>query len=73
MSGTKMPFKCCAGSGNNILPGFAGEIFYTLEEARVVIESWRRHYNTVRPHSLLGNLDQLRPATPTVVPRPIMN
>jgi hypothetical protein len=27
-----------------------GEIFYSLAEARIVIESWRRHYNTVRPH-----------------------
>ena len=24
-----------------------GEIFYTLNEARIVIESWRRHYNSV--------------------------
>lgn len=31
-----------------------GEIFYTLQEARVIIERWRRHYNTVRPHSSLG-------------------
>jgi transposase InsO family protein len=31
-----------------------GEIFYTLEEAQAIIESWRRHYNTVRPHSSLG-------------------
>ena len=31
-----------------------GELFYTLQEARVVIESWRRHYNTVRPHGSLG-------------------
>lgn len=31
-----------------------GEIFYSLAEARVVIESWRQHYNTVRPHSSLG-------------------
>ena len=31
-----------------------GEIFYTLKEARIVIESWRRHYNTVRPHESLG-------------------
>ena len=31
-----------------------GEIFYTLKEARVIIENWRRHYNTVRPHSSLG-------------------
>lgn len=31
-----------------------GEIFYSLREARIVIESWRRHYNTVRPHESLG-------------------
>lgn len=31
-----------------------GEIFYTLKEAQIVIEQWRRHYNTVRPHSALG-------------------
>ncbi|GBU17573.1 hypothetical protein AwMethylo_17880 [Methylobacterium sp.] len=27
-----------------------GEIFYSLREAQILIESWRRHYNTVRPH-----------------------
>ena len=31
-----------------------GEIFYTLREAQVVIESWRRHYNTIRPHASIG-------------------
>ncbi len=31
-----------------------GEIFYTLTEAKVLIERWREHYNTVRPHSALG-------------------
>ena len=31
-----------------------GEIFYTLREAQIIIESWRRHYNTVRPHASLG-------------------
>ena len=31
-----------------------GEIFYTLREAQTVIESWRRHYNAIRPHELLG-------------------
>ena len=31
-----------------------GEIFYSLREAQVVIESWRRHYNAVRPHASLG-------------------
>lgn len=31
-----------------------GEIFYTLAEAKIVIEQWRRYYNTIRPHSSLG-------------------
>ena len=31
-----------------------GEIFYTLCEAKIVIESWRRHYNAIRPHASLG-------------------
>lgn len=31
-----------------------GEIFYTLREAQVLIERWRVHYNTVRPHGSLG-------------------
>jgi transposase InsO family protein len=31
-----------------------GEIFYTLKEAQIVVESWRRHYNAVRPHASLG-------------------
>jgi len=31
-----------------------GEIFYSLAEAKVLIEAWRRHYNTVRQHSSLG-------------------
>ncbi len=39
-----------------------GEIFYSLREAQIVIESWRRHYNTVRPHASLG----YRPPVPEV-------
>jgi hypothetical protein len=31
-----------------------GEIFYTLKEAKILIERWRQEYNTVRPHSALG-------------------
>ena len=31
-----------------------GEIFYSLREAQILIEQWRIHYNTVRPHSALG-------------------
>lgn len=40
-----------------------GELFYTLREAQVIIEKWRTHYNTVRPHSSLGGLP---PAPATV-------
>ena len=40
-----------------------GEIFYTLLEARVLIERWRQHYNRVRPHSALG----YNPPAPTTV------
>ena len=31
-----------------------GEIFYTLKEAKVLIERWRQQYNHFRPHSALG-------------------
>jgi len=39
------------------------EIFYTLSEARVLIESWRQHYNTKRPHSSIG----YRPPAPEAI------
>jgi putative transposase len=31
-----------------------GELFYTLKEAKAVLEQWRWHYNHERPHSSLG-------------------
>ena len=40
-----------------------GEIFYTLQEAKVLIEGWRREYNKVRPHSALG----YRPPAPEAI------
>ena len=43
-----------------------GEIFYSLAEAKVVIENWRNHYNTARPHSSLG----YRPPAPQAVHSP---
>ncbi len=50
-----------------------GEIFYSLREAQILIEQWRRHYNTKRPHNALG----YRPPAPeTIVPmdhRPMMH
>jgi len=39
------------------------EIFTTLEEARVLIEQWRREYNQVRPHSAL----RYRPPAPEAI------
>ncbi len=41
----------------------AREIFYSLKEAQVLIEMWRKHYNTIRPHSSLG----YRPPVPATV------
>jgi len=44
-----------------------GEIFYTLQEARILIENWRREYNEIRPHGSFG----YRPAAPqtrTLIP-----
>lgn len=40
-----------------------GEIFNSLREAQILIESWRRHYNTIRPHSALG----YRPPAPEII------
>ncbi len=40
-----------------------GEIFYTLQEAKILIERWRCEYNTIRPHSALG----YRPPAPEAV------
>ena len=39
------------------------ELFSTLYEAEILIESWRRHYNAVRPHSPLG----YRPSAPEAI------
>jgi transposase InsO family protein len=39
------------------------EIFYSLNEAKVLIEMWREHYNRVRPHSSLG----YRPPAPEAI------
>ena len=43
-----------------------GEIFYSLAEARIIIEGWRQHYNTKRPHSSLG----YKPPAPAAIPWP---
>ena len=40
-----------------------GEIFYTLTEAKVLVQRWRQLYNRVRPHSALG----YRPPAPEAI------
>lgn len=42
-----------------------GEMFNSLAEARVLIEQWRAHHNTARPHSSLGYRP---PAAEVIVP-----
>ncbi|MFC1968312.1 integrase core domain-containing protein, partial [Chloroflexota bacterium] len=36
------------------------EVFYTLAEAKILIEQWRNEYNQIRPHSTLRS----RPPAP---------
>ena len=42
-----------------------GEIFYSLREAQILIEYWRRHYNTKRLHDALGYRP---PVLETIIP-----
>ena len=41
------------------------EIFYTVTDAQILIERWRREYNTIRPHSAR----RYRPPAPEAVTR----
>jgi putative transposase len=64
-----------------------GETSHSLAEARVVIELWRVHYNTIRPHSSLSYRPPAPeaihwpskpdrsspPSTPTLAQKPIMH
>jgi transposase InsO family protein len=46
-----------------------GEIFETLREAKVLIESWRLEYNGIRPHSALGYKPPAPGSWPLLAPR----
>jgi putative transposase len=39
------------------------EVLFTLKEAKVFIEAWRREYDTIRPHSSLND----RPPAPEAI------
>ena len=43
-----------------------GDLLYSLREAQIIIEEWRKHYNTKRPHSALG----YRPPAPEAIEPP---
>ena len=45
------------------------ELFYTLGEAQVLIERWRKEYNTFRPHS---SLNYRPPAPEAIHPMPMI-
>jgi putative transposase len=56
-------YRACSPWENGSIESFNGklrdellerEAFDTLLEAKVLIERWRQHYNTIRPHSALG-------------------
>ena len=47
-----------------------GEVFYSFKEATIIIEGWRIHYNTQRPHSALGYKPPA-PVTRAIKPTPI--
>ena len=52
-----------------------GEIFYSLKEARIILENWRRLYNKKRPHSSLGYkppAPETWVTSPTALPSPLV-
>ncbi len=45
------------------------ELCSTLKEAKVLLEMWRKEYNTIRPHSALG----YQPTVPEAILNPILS
>lgn len=53
--GSPLENGCCESFNARCRDGWLKEeIFYSLREAQILIERWRKHYNTKRPHSALG-------------------
>jgi hypothetical protein len=50
----KANMKNCIPVITRFVRALDGEIFYTLKEAKMLIEKWRLEYNTFRPHSSLN-------------------
>jgi len=49
------------------------EIFHTLKEAQIIIEEWRKHYNTKRPHSALGCSPPAQETIVSMATKPVMH
>lgn len=49
------------------------EIFYSLQDAQIIIEQWPKHYNTKQTHSALGYRPPAPEAIVTLLERPTMN
>lgn len=49
------------------------EVFYSLREAQILIEQWRKHYNTKQPHGALGYRPPAPEAIITMDQRPVMH
>ena len=49
------------------------EIFYSFRDAQTLIERWRRHFNTLRPHSSPRNRPPAPEAFVPMDPRPTMH
>jgi len=54
-----------ASTANHAIEPLNGEIFHTLRETQVLVESWRVHYHTTKPNSLL---EYRLPAPETLTP-----
>lgn len=50
-----------------------GEVFYSLQEAKTIIEHWRNHYNHIRPHSSLNYYPPAPLSTIPAIPKPAPN
>ena len=44
-------------------------MFPTLQEAKILIENWRKEYNTIRPHN---SLEYRVPASQTLAWKPVL-
>ena len=80
VDGSSLPFCCfpdCGCDGARLCmaesgPNFSAECLnlerFRSRQAAVLIETWRQHYNTQRPHSTLGHLipDEFRSKFETI-------